>query len=271
MNRQSCHEPYLSTSSIENDIVTMSSPPAEGLGSYERPGPSSRGRMNAIGESDDPISPLEPAALPLSNPVVPISTAPLPSLNPGSLEPRKPSISRFWSRSSRPLQLPSFENLGISTPVLSASGPRTGSGNDFAASYATDRAPTCVVGKKEHTPGNYPPKLPLTPPAEIDERVVWNPRDGSAIDGSQINHGTKPHMEDSRERQSGPSSKSPDEIGRPSDQKSGNDPAAQDDASMTGGGMRDWQTSGSWLVDGIEATRKLESMCSRSLVFAQCC
>lgn len=254
MNRQSCHERHLSASSIENDNVTISSSPAEGLGSeaYAEPWSSSRGEMNAMddhGESDDPVSPSEPVTLPLplSTSVIPILTTPLPPLNPkrrtssGSLGPRKPSISRFWSRSSRPLQLPPFENLGISTPALSASGPRTCSRNDFSPSNATDRTPTCVVGKKELARADYPPKLPLTPPAEIDERVAWNPRGDSAIAGSQTSHGTKP---DSRE----PPSKSPD------DQTSGSDSAAGDDAGMTGGRVRDWQKSGSWLADGIEAT-----------------
>ncbi|KKA24323.1 Uncharacterized protein T310_1650 [Rasamsonia emersonii CBS 393.64] len=195
-----------------------------------------------------------------SKPAVGISPSPSTPrrrASQGSLRPAWSPVSRFVSKETSPLQLPSFESLGISTSIPQKAHPRS-----LSADHSPQRSPlrpgrASLSGPppvfetvQDSSRGDYATSLPLTPPADDDEHVSWNPQSDAPIFDAHINNREpKPqgHMDESRNRQSSSPSETRDDVYSPTDRKPSGRPPDEDER-MAG------EQSGSWLANSIDAT-----------------
>lgn len=199
-----------------------------------------------------------------SKPAVGISPSPSTPrrrASQGSLRPAWSPVSRFVSKETSPLQLPSFESLGISTSIPQKAHPRS-----LSADHSPQRSPlrpgrASLSGPppvfetvQDSSRGDYATSLPLTPPADDDEHVSWNPQSDAPIFDAHINNREpKPqgHMDESRNRQSSSPSETRDDVYSPTDRKPSGRPPDEDER-MAG------EQSGSWLANSIDATSKFD-------------
>lgn len=207
-----------------------------------------------------------------SKPAVGISPSPSTPrrrASQGSLQPAWSPASRVLPKETPPLQLPSFESPGISTPIPQKAHPRSLSADHspqrsaLRPGRATVSGPPPVCETVQDTSrGDYATSLPLTPPADDDEHVGWNPRSDAPIFDAHINNREpKPqaHMDESRSRQTSSPSETRDDVYSPTGQKPGGRPPDEDER-MAGDAIHD-QQSGSWLANSIDATSKFIYLC----------
>ncbi|KAL1969639.1 hypothetical protein VTN77DRAFT_8192 [Rasamsonia byssochlamydoides] len=184
-------------------------------------------------------------------PISPSPSSPRRRASQGSLRPVWSPVSRFLSKENTSLQFPSFESLGISSPIRAH--PRR-----FSADYSRQRSarqPPVFETVEEHPRGDYAASLPLTPPADDDEPVSWNPQSDIPIFDAHINNREpKPqaHMDEGRTRQTSSPSETRDDAYSPTNPKpSGHRP---DEDERMSDDMHAPRQSGSWLANSIDAT-----------------
>jgi hypothetical protein len=215
----------------------------------------SRPSYRAVMERESSRSMSFSSAFASTFPVLGISSSPATPrrrVSQGSLRPVSSPVSRFLSKEKVPLQLPSFESLGISTPTSQKAPPRRLSAEQ--SPHESTGSPTLFTTIEGHSRGEYA-TLPLTPPADEDEHISWNSQSYIPIFDAHINnHEPKPqaHMD---ETHCSSSSETRDNICNPSDEKPSGRPPDEDER-MSGDDIHDSQPSGSWLANSIDAARK---------------
>ncbi|KAJ9352007.1 hypothetical protein C8Q69DRAFT_446279 [Paecilomyces variotii] len=164
----------------------------------------------------------------------------------GSLRSGPSAVSRFLAKGSLPLQLPPFDSLGItSRPSL-----RVNASAPLCASFHGSSSGHRPIASED----DYSSSLPLTPPADDDDNVGWNPRADIPMLDVHLNREPKPmaHMHDSRDRKSSSSSDGMDSSCGSSDRHSIGNPNEMN-LSPTDDKMQDHENSDSWLQNGIDA------------------
>jgi hypothetical protein len=240
--------------------------------------------LNPVDISEDPESAVSlsspastQAALPLLRAHHGLSQS-LPSTlrrraSQGSRSPAPSPVSRFLMKATTPLQLPSFERLGISTSVPPTSAPRTESTDRSFHKYhsfapASSRPySACEIRNGPSPPGEYGLGLPLTPPADDDDKhITWNPKSTLPMveTGRDSDEYTRQASLDDHQYHRRNSS-----IGQPSgnDSSSGTAQAeipSNSDPMMHNLQIRQFYPERGWLVDGIETTSKLRIFLYRS-------
>ncbi|KAL1857854.1 hypothetical protein Plec18167_001743 [Paecilomyces lecythidis] len=165
----------------------------------------------------------------------------------GSLRSGPSAVSRFLAKGSVPLQLPPFDSLGIT----SRPSPRVNTSTPLCASFHGSTS-----GRKPTASGDdfNSSSLPLTPPADDDDNVGWDPRADIPMLDIHMNREPKPmaQMDDSRDRKSSSSSDGMDSSCGSSDRNSIGNPNDMN-LSPTDDKMQDHENTDSWLQNGIDA------------------
>lgn len=284
MNYHDCDEQPNRVPVVGDEDVIMRSPSSAGFGPEARAEPRSsrQGITPATAEKREPLkhraylSAVGPLQKSRTLQAQDVASPSAPQLrrraSQGSLQPELSSISRFLPRGNFPLQLPSFESLGIATRATRGQS-RTISASPQSHIFSSTSFPRRVSASAPSRPYNttkslsrndYSSGLPLTPP-EDDENVGWNPNSGIPLLEANVNRKPKPtaHMNEGRNRQDISSPEARDDSCSSSDKQSTRRPPDNDGLGSSRGDLRGQRGTGSWLEEGIEAARKLTDIIAR--------
>ncbi|KAL2001407.1 hypothetical protein VTN02DRAFT_1813 [Thermoascus thermophilus] len=267
MNHHDCDEQPDPVPVVGDEDVIMRSPSSAGFGPEARAEPRSS-RQGITPATTEKREPLKHRAVQKSRPLqAPDLASPsAPQLrrraSQGSLQPELSPITRFLPRGNIPLQLPSFESLGIATReprgqsrTISASPQSHLSSSTAFPRRTSASAPSRPYhSTKSLSRNDYSSGLPLTPP-EDDENVGWNPNSGIPLLEANDHRRPKPtaHMNEGRNRQDASSPEARDDSCSPPDKPSTRRPPENDGLGSSRGDRRGQRGTDSWLEDGIEA------------------